>query len=225
MTEEEEDDHAVAAEYVLGLLAPAEVEAFEARLAVDPGFRALVAVWSEDLCRLLDDAVEVAPPPGAEAALMRRLFPEERRSWLTRLGLVPALLGGLVAALLVLWAAPILRPGPQGPGGLVAEVAAEDRSLVVAANFDPGTGLLAFQRTAGAVAEGRSQELWVIVGDAAPLSLGVLPEQGAVEVEVPEALRPVLAGATLAITDEPPGGSPTGGPTGAVLAAGSLTTL
>ena len=34
-----------------------------------------------------------------------------------------------------------------------------------------------------------------------------------------------IAGLTLAISDEPPGGSPTGQPTGAVLAVGTVTEL
>jgi anti-sigma-K factor RskA len=62
--------------------------------------------------------------------------------------------------------------------------------------------------------------LWLIAEGGAPVSLGLLEPQGPSRITVPDDLRPVLAGATLAVSDEPPGGSPTGQPTGAVLAAG-----
>ena len=39
------------------------------------------------------------------------------------------------------------------------------------------------------------------------------------------ALRAALEGAVLAISDEPTGGSPTGAPTGDVLALGEITPL
>jgi anti-sigma-K factor RskA len=66
-------------------------------------------------------------------------------------------------------------------------------------------------------------ELWLIEGDAAPVSLGVLPEAPQARVPLDRALAArIAAGALLAISDEPEGGSPTGAPTGAVLAAGPV---
>ena len=56
-----------------------------------------------------------------------------------------------------------------------------------------------------------------------PDSLGVLPQDAASRITLPEALRGKLVGSVLAISDEPEGGSPTGAPTGAVLATGELT--
>jgi anti-sigma-K factor RskA len=222
-TEEEEDDHAVAAEYVLGLLTGEEERAFEARMEVDPPFRALVAVWTEDLARLADRVPEVAPPPRVEAALRRRLFPEEGQGWLRRLGLLPALAGGLVAALLVLWTTDLGLLRPQAEPGYAASIEAQDGSIVIAARYDPATGRLALQRLAGAATPGRSHELWLIAGDSAPVSLGVMPEEEEGVVMVDEALRAGMAGGLLAITDEPPGGSPTGAPSGPPIAAGPLT--
>jgi anti-sigma-K factor RskA len=68
-------------------------------------------------------------------------------------------------------------------------------------------------------------ELWAILPGQAPISLGVLPDSETARILVPAALRSQAAQFTLAITDEPLGGSPTGGPTGDVLAAGPMTTL
>jgi anti-sigma-K factor RskA len=56
--------------------------------------------------------------------------------------------------------------------------------------------------------------------------LGILATDETInEIIIPESLRIKMVGATLAISDEPAGGSPTGAPTGAVLAAGEITTL
>ena len=72
------------------------------------------------------------------------------------------------------------------------------------------------------------RELWAIIGVDAPVSLGVLPSRLyfgiRVVISVPENLRGDFQKATLAISEEPVGGSPTGAPTGAVLAAGALAT-
>ncbi|MEL6126646.1 MAG: anti-sigma factor [Pseudomonadota bacterium] len=60
------------------------------------------------------------------------------------------------------------------------------------------------------------------VKSVAQVSLGVLPEEPDARISVAVALRPLLPGGTLAISDEPPGGSPTGAPTGEVLAVGAV---
>ncbi len=224
-SEEEEDDSAVAAEYVLGLLTEEEERAFEARMEVDPPFRALVAQWAEDFARLTDAIPEAAPPPRVEAALRRRLFPEEGQGWLRRLGILPALLGGLVAALLVLWVTNLGLLRPVSQVAYEARVASEDGSLVIAARFDLATGRLLLRRQAGGVPAGRSQELWLIAGEAAPVSLGLVPEAEESVVTVPPELHAAMAGGVLAVTVEPPGGSPSGAPTGAPVAAGPLTAL
>lgn len=66
-------------------------------------------------------------------------------------------------------------------------------------------------------------ELWAIAGDAAPVSLGVVPENGRITLTLPDALRgSPQSGLVLALSDEPPGGSPTGAPTGDVLAVGEV---
>ena len=224
--EERDDDLAVAGEYVMGLLEPAEVEAVDRRLGVDSEFRALVARWSEDLAALMAEVAPVAPPTRVQAALRRRLFPEERQPLWRRLGLLPAVFGGLAAALLLLWTTNLglLNPEPPGPA-YAATMAAEDGSLVVAARLDPATGALTVDRSACAAPAGRSLELWLIVADTAPISLGVLPEGRTGTIEVPETLLASFPGALLALTDEPPGGSPDGIPTGSVLASGPITTL
>ncbi len=97
-----ETDAPHPAEYLLGLLGPSEVRAFEARLATDPALRARLALWAEDLAALGGDLPAQDPPPDHWPALKRALFPEDSLGWWRRIGLVPALIAAVLAALLVL---------------------------------------------------------------------------------------------------------------------------
>jgi len=216
-----DDDIAIAAEYVLRLLPPEELARVEERLGVDPAFRDLVAQWSEDFASFTDDIPAIAPPPALEAQLMRRLFgeAEPRRRW----SLWPALLGGLVAAGLAVWAFNPVILGRDAPE-FAARIAAEDGSLIVEARFDPDTRRLVVERTAGEVPEGRDLELWLVhVADSTTTSLGVLPreEDGVIEISAPLAAQ--FPDNALALSVEPVGGSPTGQATGPVVAIGPIT--
>jgi anti-sigma-K factor RskA len=72
------------------------------------------------------------------------------------------------------------------------------------------------------VPQGRDLELWILPpGAKAPASLGVLPASGRRVV----LSRMPAAGTQLMVSVEPPGGSPTGAPTGPVAYAGSLAQL
>ena len=70
---------------------------------------------------------------------------------------------------------------------------------------------------------GRAHELWVIPAGGTPSSLGTMAEGRMTHMELAAGLAELLRqGATIAISVEPPGGSPTGAPTGPVIAAGTL---
>jgi anti-sigma-K factor RskA len=72
----------------------------------------------------------------------------------------------------------------------------------------------------------RVPELWIIPDDGKPRSLGVMPSGGPSSMPVPRGHMPHLRrGATFAISREPQGGSPTGAPTGPVVATGKITTI
>jgi anti-sigma-K factor RskA len=69
----------------------------------------------------------------------------------------------------------------------------------------------------------RARELWALPEGSAPVSLGLMPATGAVRLALNDRQRSALAAATnVAVSDEPPGGSPTGAPTGAVLYVATL---
>jgi anti-sigma-K factor RskA len=65
----------------------------------------------------------------------------------------------------------------------------------------------------------RAYELWALPGSgAAPVSLGLMPKTGRSTLQLNDAQRLALSRSKqIAISLEPPGGSPTGAPTGPVL--------
>ncbi|MEI6162673.1 MAG: anti-sigma factor, partial [Roseococcus sp.] len=72
------------------------------------------------------------------------------------------------------------------------------------------------------VEAGRVMQLWALPqGATAPTSLGLIPESGRFSV-TPQGVRPE-PGMLIEISLEPPGGSPTGRPTGPILFIGRLT--
>lgn len=241
MTEPLSDtDDILLAEYALGTLDYEDRVVLETRLAQEPDLRAALALWDARLVPLAEEYDPVPPPAGLKRAVDARVFgrPAERmdtlalstieaarkaaRMWRGLAGAGFALAVGLAAALFLTdTRGP--DPTPQVGPDLIAEIAAEDRSVQVLAVFDPETSALRLVRTSGAAPTGRVLQLWAIVGTAPPVSLGLLPET---EVAVlPVAPDLLGAGATLAISTEPPGGSPTGAPTGDVVAAGALQAL
>jgi anti-sigma-K factor RskA len=207
LTPREEDD-AFAAEYVLGVLDLADRARAEDRIRLEPVFAGAVAAWELRLSGLNDEFADV-PAPNLLPKIDARLFPapaRPQRSWLGWLA------GAGVAAAIAL-AALMLVPGPVAPE-LVATLQGEGQPLVIAASY--ADGVLSVARSAGpAAAAGSVYELWLIDGDNAPVSLGLID---AASVERPVSSMP--EGAILAISLEPSGGSTTGAPTGPVLVTG-----
>lgn len=213
------EDAALAAEYAMGLLLGDEHAGFVARLRIEPVLWSEVQGWQEQLAMLADE-IDVAPPARVKKALQVRLFGAGStgalRFWqgLSFAGLASA----AVLALLLLF-----QPVSAPTDVFAAEIVSSDDSLRLLAVVEGDT--LHLTRTAGAAGDGRALELWLISGDDPPRSLGVLPDAATVRLTVPEAMRALIVGGTLALSDEPLGGSPTGLPTGDVLAVGAITTL
>ncbi|MGY9048515.1 hypothetical protein P775_03825 [Puniceibacterium antarcticum] len=229
-TSDTPEDGILAAEYVLRLLSPAEEAAFEARLTLETHLMDYVAFWASRLSGLNDEIAETTPPSRTRRQLMARLFgPIEPLSFWQRASLWQGLsfasivLSGFLALQMLQIPEPTLPAGPKAL--LISEISAEDQSLRVLAIYKANTNHLEIARTAGQAAPGRVLELWAIAEGAAPVSLGVLPEGANTSVILPEGMSAQLASLTLAISDEPPGGSNTGAPTGAVLAVGQVSEL
>ena len=239
-------DAALALDFALGALDGAALRAVELRLRRDPAFAADVARWQADLGPLADAIAPVAPPPSAWRSIERELFRDTaaRAAPASVTALQSALTlwrtlafgAGTVAAialgLLVVRPAPspvVVRVPAAAPlGGLLAASMASpaDKAVLITATYDPARGTVILTPAAADASKGKTPELWLIVGKDAPRSLGLITFKGAQAHPIPAALRARFGeGVTLAISLEPAGGSPTGAPTGPVVAAGKLAAI
>lgn len=219
------------AEYVLGTLPSEERAALERDLRNDRSLRDEVLRWQNWLAGLNDVIPEVAPPVDLWPLIERRLSPvtatpprpandvgrvlRSRARWRRA-----TLAFGALAAGLALF---IARERLQPPA--VSYLAVVDRggdlpALIV--HVDTGTDTVSVRTLSAETPPDRVLQLWYIGGGQAPRSIGLLdrPETYA---PLPDSARAAdLAGATLAVSVEPPGGSATGAPTGQVIYSGKL---
>jgi anti-sigma-K factor RskA len=218
----------VAAEYVLGVLGPEERREVERRLMHEPALAAEVAFWEERLGVLADAVAPVAPPQHTwsriEAAIASPQAAQPASLWQNLafwrgFGIASATLAAAsIAALVYIGLIPATRApllatlaGSSGQPNVVAAVTGNDLLVVPAALLtnDP-----------------RAVELWLILPNQRPHSLGLIHPGQAMRLTIPPDLADRLTpDAALAISLEPPGGSPTGQPTGPVIASGRLTRL
>lgn len=225
----ENGDDIAAAELALGLLDGDERAAALRRVLAEPAFAAEVERWRLYFAQLFDLWPEATPPEelidridaslGGPAPMRRRVLP-----W----PLIATVMTAIAAALLVVVA---LRPEPPRPAPpMIARQTPALQPLLVAAIgsdaavFEPGSGRL---RVAGApdVAANRVAQLWVIGADQTPYSLGLLGTGDNALVLSPADRARLVAGATLAVSAEPAGGSPKPTPTGPVVATGALSAV
>jgi len=218
-------DDLFAAEYVLGVLAADERQIASRRIDADAAFARLVDRWEVHLSPMAAAYPETEPPIRVKEAIDRRLFAQESRAGIwSSLAFWRGLAAAAVAALAITIALPYVNPPVVEPQQrLVASLAADGsdvKYLVVydAARRDVGLSLVSGERAAG-----KDFELWMIEGKNAPVSMGVIPAGQTTHMAVTPAVEQKLAqGAVLAVSVEPTGGSPTGQPTGPVVAAGDL---
>lgn len=228
----------LAAELALGLLEGPELAAALERQIGDPAFARAVLRWRDHFALLAHDVPEVAPPPGAAQRVIAavrgtaspaRAVPLRPVSRAVRWWQAAALAGGALAAglagVLVMRPAtpPPVATAPAAPQ-LVAALKGKDDAQTLLVSVDATQRV----RIAGrlAVPAGRVAQLWLIAGEAPPRSLGLLRAEADAHLRLQAALPAGLAqGAVLAISIEPEGGSPTGLPTGPVVASGPVQTI
>lgn len=213
------EDEALVAEYVLRLLDAEAERDFEKRLADDAGLRAQVHFWEAEFASLAEDLPEIAPPASVKAGLMAEITaptPRPVRHWLLGWLAIPTLLVMSLIAVLVF--VPFLR-APNFDPAYHASLASADGTVHIEAGYAPDNRLFRVIHEAGEPQSGRDYELWVIgEGAPAPVSLGIVTTGREVTFEITEDIAELIKGGTLAVSDEPAGGSPTGAPTGDILA-------
>ncbi|WP_105432613.1 anti-sigma factor domain-containing protein [Neorhizobium sp. T6_25] len=222
-------DEILAGEYVLGVLSLEARRAVEQRIANDRAFARIVERWQADLASFNDDYEDVAPSQAIFGRIETRLFGPARvapSSWglwnsalfWRRLSFATT----AVAVAAVVYASGVI-PRPQGSAPLVAELSSTDSQINLLASYDTGNGRLRIVPVAAGGREEKSLELWLVPESGKTLSLGVFEPDQTGELVIPADLRRNLTeGATLAVSLEPLGGSPTGVATGPVIASGAV---
>ena len=216
---------AQAVEYALGLLDAQESAAAAARMRAEPVFAAEVRAWQERLARLAADLPQVPPHYTVKKRLDARLFAAPARRGLGLRGWLAAALTAAAVAVAALVIAPTLM-APQADR--IAELSVPDRGLRITTAFHTDASAVEVTLAEGPAPADGDLEVWWISPDAAPVSLGLAPHDGTVTLPLPRDVAAHAAdaqGVTIALSSEPRGGSPTGQPTGPVLATAPLTTL
>lgn len=225
----------LASEYVLGTLQGGARRRFEALLPAHPMLRHAVARWHDHLQPLALALPPVLPPPAAwqriEARLDGAAHPSQAAAMAPSPAPAPARPGfwgalafwrgwsfvatAAAAALAVVLMQPSTVPpplvvvlsAPEGASSFVAGVAADGRSMVVRPVVNVSTQ------------PDRALELWAVPKEGAPRSLGLISPDKPTVLRRGRILEDTAA---FAVSLEPPGGSPTGAPTGPILFSGKL---
>ena len=237
MTDRRQSPDSLAAEFVLGLASEADARRARARAVADPAFAAEVARWRGRLAPLFDEFEPSTPP----ASLWRRI---ERATGAQQEGNVVLLrrrvtawraaTAGMTALAASLAIVLVSTPRVQAPAPSLPTVEAKapmvamldtGKQAKIMASWDPLS-----QRLVLAVAgempndPAHAHELWVIPPGGQPRSIGTMGSGKQMHMRLADALATLLQqGATIAVTVEPPGGSPSGKPTGPMVASGALT--
>lgn len=221
----------LAAEYVLGVLDADERQIASRRIDAENDFARLVDGWAVSFSPLAAAYPEIEPPASVKTAVDRRLFasaasvtaPTQPRGLWSSLAFWRGLAAAAVAALAIYIAVPILNPPVEPQARLVASLAAEGSDVKYLAVYDAAHHEVGLSHVSGERTSGKDFELWMIEGKNPPVSMGVIPAGATAHIIVSPAAQQKLAqGAVLAVSLEPAGGSPTGQPTGPVVAAGDL---
>lgn len=232
----------LAAQYALGTLRGRARARFERLLGHDPALRGDVTFWHERFSEFATRLKPVAPRAVVWTALEQAIAADARK-------VVVISRGGLRQQLWQVWAAAATIAAVALGIGLQREQVRSEAlgAALAAAERKPMPYVAVFQASGGdarwaislhpelnrmrVVLSGstmpadvrlHSLELWMLDSKGQPHSLGLLPISGRHSHEMPLPQMPadeMGATLTLAVSEEPRGGSPTGLPTGKVLGA------
>ena len=228
---EPEDSDLLAAEYILGTLDVAERVLAGSRIETDPSFARSVASWQDRLAPLIETIPPVAPPDHLFDDLLVRLFGTQApidevalARLKRRVRLWQGTTGGLsaIAAALLAWIG-FGGVTSQRPDRFTAVLQQDANAPAMVLDVDVKSRRLTVTSLAAATPAGKSYELWIInPAIGSPRSLGLIPAKAATHELLTPYAPAVITDATYAVTVEPPGGSPTGQPSGTPILSGRL---
>jgi anti-sigma-K factor RskA len=218
----------LAAEYVLGTIPSRSRRRFERLIVSDPAVARVVGAWTDRLAPI-DAATPVEEPPARVwQAVEARIAagpapPPPVHGWFGSLSFwrALALAACAAAAALIIYVAAFPSRTGQPIPTVVAVLANQSGDPNWIAIAGPQRGEVSVSAVGSHAEDTRhSFELWGIVGGI-PHPLGQLrPQAGSTAIVRAAQLPP--AGDLLAVSLEPPGGSPTGLPTGPVVSKGKV---
>ncbi|MDP5148356.1 anti-sigma factor [Rheinheimera baltica] len=215
---------ALAVDFILGAMRGAARRRFQQLIMANPAVRQTVWRWEQHLNPLAESLPATLPNQRVWQRIQQRLgwtapevttLPAKRRPVWVGLALAASLL------LAVVMLKPMLTSPLQQDIAVIQTsdakawwlVSKAERKLTVKATAAVGEKQL------------NDYQLWMLPADgAAPVSLGLLPQQGEQILDWPAAADGITI-AALAVSLEPLGGSPTGLPTGPVLFTAEIITL
>ena len=230
----------LAAEHALGVLSGPERARAEARLGRDPAFAALVEAWRERLSPMLE-AVPPAAPSAAVWSRIERALPandnlairRRLRFWRTAtIGSMGLAAASLAAAVMLATRPPVVVQGPPGaPTPILNAILMSPKDgaepMFVAA-YDPARHALIVTSLMKPGADpSHVHELWVIPADGKPHPIGMIEPGKSKAMPMPKDMAPMFKpGAAIAVSVEPPGGSPMKtAPSGPIAAMGHLAKI
>ncbi|WEK32942.1 MAG: anti-sigma factor [Candidatus Pseudomonas phytovorans] len=226
-----DDRDLLIAEYVLGVLTREENAHVEALAARDAAVQGAVAAWQRQFAGWLAQMPQVQPPASVWQLIEQQLFSnarpvdQPRWHWWSSVGFWRWSSAGLAAALI---AAILILSVPERTitTPMLARLEQNDGNVLFTATVQPESREVLFVPTRTSFWTDQSAQAWLIGKDGRPHSLGLLPTNAAAALAIPTELAASLSdGAVLAVSLEPENGSPTGLPTGPVIAQGKISSL
>jgi anti-sigma-K factor RskA len=243
----------LAAEFVLGTLSGGARRRFQAWMEADAAVRLAVSEWEARLNPMAEAVAPVTPAPKVWQAVQRNLGPEPRAETGGGLWQNLAFWRGFGLAASAVAAGLVVYVGVRPPQVVERERVVErvvERPMRVSDGANPWqpsyvatlkdksgkTMLMLYvgrnsdevwmKYEGDAMPQGASLELWGLDAQGKPKSLGLIRNTGAMQMKLPDrAERMVAQYKTLAVSMEPPGGSPSGSPTGPVMYQGECQTF
>ena len=236
-----EEADLLAGEFALGLLEGDDLADAQRRSLRDPNFAALVDRWNARLEPMLAQVPQADPDPSLWQRVATSLEePEQRPAELDQVRRRLTLWRGYSVAATALAASLLLviglRPAAEAPAPvpapaasqpvMVASLSPESGPVTLTASYDPTTNSLVVAPAAMNPVPGHDHELWIVPEDGTPHSLGLVASAEQRRMALPATLAPrLIETATIALSAEPAGGSPTGQPTGPIVASGKFVRI
>jgi anti-sigma-K factor RskA len=224
------DDDFAAAEYALGTLDPGERATLAARRQREPELDEAIRAWEARLAPLAEAAPEIEPPRDLLPAIEARIhgapeIPVDAAVVALRRGLArwraSAIAASILAGVLAIGfgAREATRQSPPREYVAILQKDAASPAFEVTVNLDRQE--FTVRPVLAQAPPGKAYELWLIDAKLGARSLGVVGDRSrAASLSAYD--RAVVQNATFAVTVEPPGGSPTGQPSGAPVFVGKL---